>query len=75
LVGAGYSSSRSRGEIVSNAYTCLPKYENGQAAAVGGIEFTIAARSSIANDSSLDVTEQHLHQAMDKAIQYVLSTL
>ncbi len=23
-LGAGYSSSRSRGEIVSNAYSCLP---------------------------------------------------
>jgi hypothetical protein len=27
-LGAGYSTSRNRGEIVSNAYACLPRYDN-----------------------------------------------
>jgi hypothetical protein len=27
-LGAGYSTSRNRGEIVSNAYACLPRYYN-----------------------------------------------
>eukprot|EP01032_Pedospumella_encystans_P009522 gene9522-11200_t len=72
-LGAGYSSDRSRGEIVSNAYTCLPRYEAGSSTAVGGIEFTIAARSSVAQDSSLNKAEDKLHAAMDKALQYVMA--
>lgn len=27
VAGAGYSSSRLVGEIISNAYACLPEYE------------------------------------------------
>lgn len=52
---------------------CYNRYEAGSTTAVGGIEFTIAARSSVAQDSSLNKAEDKLHAAMDKALQYVMT--
>ena len=54
---------------------CVYRYESGSdGKVVGGLEFTIAARSSVPYDASLQKTEQHLHSAMDSALQYVLAT-
>ena len=39
-LGAGYSSSRHRGEVLTNSYGCLPHVE-------GGLEFTMAIRTSV----------------------------
>lgn len=75
-VGAGYSTSRSKGEIVSNAYACLPRYNVTDGShPVGGIEFSIAARGSISYDSGLQQVQERLRVAMRRAIQYVLNDL
>lgn len=42
--------------------------------AVGGVEFTIAARASVLGDNTLKLSEQQLHAAVDIAVQYALST-
>ena len=39
-LGAGYSSLRYRGEVLTNSYGCLPDTE-------GGLEFTLAIRTSV----------------------------
>lgn len=57
--------------FVSAPFIC--RFDAGSAVAVGGIELTIAARASVAQDSSLNQAESHLHSAMDKALQYVLA--
>jgi len=49
------------------------RYAAGATTAVGGIELTIAARASVAQDSSLNKAEDKLHSAMDKALQYVMA--
>ena len=73
--GAGYSTSRYRGEIVSNAYVCLPRYEIDAAHPVGGVELSIAARGSVPNDSGLVQVQGRLQIAMQRVLQYVLSDL
>jgi len=45
--GNGYSTSRLVGEIVTNAYLCLPMKDGG------GIEVTLSAKGSVPNDTSL----------------------
>ena len=48
-LGAGYSTSRSVGEILTNSYACLPS----SASTGAGVEFVISARASVANDGDL----------------------
>lgn len=72
-LGAGYSSSRYVGEIVSNAYACIPAYDSDGTTVIGGLEFTIAARGSIAQDSSLVSVEQHVRDAVSNAVDFVVS--
>lgn len=74
-LGAGYSTSRSKGEIVSNAYACLPRYNVDGSYTLGGIEFSIAARGSVSYDSGLQQVQERLRVAMQRAIQYVLNDL
>ncbi len=69
-LGAGYSSSRYRGEIVSNAYTCFPRYDAGKA--VGGYEFTITVRGSVPNDSSLKQVEAKVLTAFNETVNFLL---
>lgn len=45
-LGAGYSTSRLRGEILTNAYGCFPVRK-------GGLEVIVAARASVPHDTSL----------------------
>ncbi len=65
-LGAGYSSSRQVGEIVSNAYLCLPSTDNG------GAELTVTVRGSVASDYDLSKVEQHVYQAMEQATTFAL---
>lgn len=67
-LGAGYSSSRYVGEIVSNAHACVPTVENGVVA--GGLEVTITVRGSIAKDASLSTVDLRVQAAMDAALQF-----
>eukprot|EP01038_Epipyxis_sp_PR26KG_P011421 gene11421-15305_t len=71
-LGAGYSTSRYRGEIVTNAYTCLPRYDS-EGQVIGGIEFTISGRGSVANDATLIKVEQKLLNAVVNAVDYVMN--
>lgn len=73
-LGAGYSSSRSRGEIVSNAYTCVPKFDETGKEAIGGYEFTISGRGSIPNDYSLVKVEAKLMDAFNQALNFLKDT-
>lgn len=49
------------------------RFDASSGAAVGGLEFTIAARGSVPYDTSLTQVQEKLHQAMDRALQYVLA--
>ena len=57
-LGAGYSTLRSRGEIVTSAYGCIP-FEGG------GIELTITCRGSVPGDTSLKQAEVKVKVAVD----------
>ena len=69
-LGAGYSSSRSRGEIVTAGYTCIPRYGDE-----GGVEFSIAARASVPDDTLLVGAQARLHAAVSSAVAAVASGL
>lgn len=71
-LGAGYSSSRSRGEIVTNAYACIPQI-NEQGQIIDGLEVTINARGSVPYDSSLKKVEQKVYNAVNQAIDIILT--
>jgi hypothetical protein len=63
-LGAGYSSSRSRGEIVTTAYACLPVHGEG-------LEFTISVRGSVPYDSSLKQVEVKVANAVKSIVESV----
>ena len=69
-LGAGYSSSRSRGEIVTAGYTCIPEYEGGGG---GGFELSLAARASAPNDTLLVTAQGRVHAAVSAAVAAVVS--
>mgnify|MGYP003386263457 CR=1 FL=1 len=84
-LGAGYSSSRSKGEILSNAYACLPivgsdgKGKSGSGASIdqtninsNGVEFTIHVRGSIDNDVTLVAVEEQVLEAMVATVNAIV---
>lgn len=70
-LGAGYSTSRNVGEIVTNAYGCLPSYDSESGVIVGGIEFTLTARGSIAKDYDLSIVDGRVQQAVSRAVDFI----
>ena len=72
-LGCGWSTSRYVGEIVSNAYACLPVLDSaGSPVPDEGIEFTMHVRGSIPNDASLKQVEQQVYTAMVQAVTAIL---
>lgn len=69
-LGAGWSTSRYRGEIVGNAYACIPHYDSSDKAK-GGYEFTITIRGSVPNDSSLKEVEQKVYDAFEQTVNFI----
>jgi len=67
-LGAGYSTTRSRGEIVNNAYVCLPGYGIDN----DGIEFTINVRGSVVNDYGLSQAESIVIETMKQVIEAII---
>jgi hypothetical protein len=73
-LGAGYSTSRNRGEIVSNAYACLPVLVPHLRSTLGrGLEFTVSVRGSVPLDSDLQEVETHVKEAVNTVVKYLLS--
>lgn len=73
-LGAGYSSSRNVGEIVTNSYGCIPSYDKESGAVVGGVEFTLTARGSVAKDYDLSLVDPRVQQAVSRAVDFVYET-
>ena len=87
-LGAGYSTSRKVGEIVNNAYACLPvlnKDSQREKRGIGGevdpepdvtvgsgLEFTISVRGSIALDASLSQADLAVFTAVNEAVAALL---
>lgn len=72
-LGAGYSSSRSRGEIVNNAYVCLPFTNSGaDDTSYDGVEFTLSVRGSIPYDSSLLKVQEQVRGAVAEVVQAIM---
>ena len=72
-LGSGWSTSRHRGEIVSNAYACLPTYDEEKGAFVGGVEFTLSVRGSVPNDSSLKAVEQVVATTVNEVVGAIMA--
>ena len=58
-LGAGWSTSRNRGEIITSGYACI-----------NGIEVTIHARGSVDNDTALLQAQKVVKHAVDQAIAF-----
>lgn len=63
-LGAGYSSSRSVGEVLTAGYGCIPAITGQQ----GGWEFTLAARGSVSLDFDLAKAEAAVLAAVEAAL-------
>ena len=76
-LGAGYSSSRHKGEILTNAYACLPVLQkrsddthgdmhdaSRHAVAERGVEFVLSARASVAGDTGLVEAQRVLQEGV-----------
>lgn len=73
-LGAGYSSTRSRGEIVTTAYACFPSLDSrGNPVSGEGFEFTLSARGSVPNDGTLLQVEKIVLEAVQGAVGALLS--
>ena len=74
-LGAGYSSSRLVGEIINNAYVCLPQLDTATGAVVpnSGLEFTISTRGSVPGDTSLNKVDLVVYMAVQEAIAALLN--
>jgi hypothetical protein len=72
-LGAGYSSSRNVGEIMNNAYACLPVLNaDGDPVLNSGYEFTLSVRGSVALDYSLYAAENVVMTAVNETISALL---
>ncbi len=67
-LGAGYSTSRSKGEIVTNAYGCFPSYGQKK-----GIEMTFSVRGSVDYDTSLTLAQEVVLKSVQELMQAVVS--
>lgn len=73
-LGAGWSTSREKGEIVSNAYACLPVLDNyNRPIPNQGYEFTVSVKGSIAQDPTLVAVEQQVHTAMQQTVAAIFN--
>lgn len=71
-LGAGYSSPRTRGEIITNAYACLPMPVGDSGTTTnGGIELSLSVRAS----ENLDVVLERAQDAVLKAIDLIMAHL
>mmetsp|Transcript_8462 Transcript_8462/g.12606 ORF Transcript_8462/g.12606 Transcript_8462/m.12606 type:complete len:481 (-) Transcript_8462:1-1443(-) len=70
-LGAGYSTSRLRGEIVTTVYACIPRRLRSDGSSLPGLELTLSARGSVLHDTSLRTVEKKLLDAVSKAVQYI----
>jgi hypothetical protein len=73
-LGAGYSTSRYRGEIISNVYACIPQFDETGKEAVGGYEFTITVRGSVSYDSSLVQVQTKVLDAFKQSMNFMFDT-
>lgn len=75
-LGAGYSSDRSVGEVVTSVYTCLPMLdEEGEPVPNKGLEFIITARGSMPEDPDVSKAEKAVFLGVQAAIAKVRSAL
>lgn len=65
-LGAGYSATRQRGEILGNNYACLPGPD-------GGVEFIVSARSSVPGDTSLASAEERMQRAVAALTSHLIA--
>jgi hypothetical protein len=67
-LGAGFSSSRNKGEILSNVYACLPHLFSPE----DGIEVTFSVRASEDEDTSLLYAQASIMTALTETIRALM---
>jgi hypothetical protein len=74
--GAGYSSTRSVGEIIDNSYACFPVLDGSGAEPLAnvGVEFVLSARSHIAG-ANMSATIEQAGQVLDAAIAQIVQSI
>ena len=73
-LGAGYSTTRERGEIVSIAYGCLPPVIREDGSGHDGLQISIACRGSVANDVTLVKAQAAVKSSIEEAISFISSS-
>lgn len=65
-LGDGWSLSRAVGEVLTNAYACLPLRGGG------GVEFLVSARASVANDTDTSQADLKLQRAVSSVVEAIV---
>ena len=76
-LGAGYSTSRGRGEIVTSAYACIPPTSTGGVDGNGhnGLQISITCRGSVPHDVTLIKAQKAVKSSVDEAIAFISTEL
>jgi len=69
-LGCGWSTYRLVGEMVSNAYGCIPSSSSSNK---DGVEFTIHVRGSVPGDSSLNIVQEQVLAGMQAVVAAIQS--
>lgn len=73
-LGAGYSTPRTKGEIITNAYACLPIPKGDiDALTEGGIEISLSVRASEVFDVTLERAQEAVLAAVDLIMTHLMS--
>lgn len=71
-LGAGWSSSRLRGEILSATYAAWPVLDSTGAPVIdAGVEFVVVARGSVPQDTTLVQAQADVHAAIGKVVSAI----
>ena len=72
IVGAGYSSSRRVGEVLTNSYGCFPHVRNGEAVLdAAGVEMFVSTRAFVPLDYDVSAAEKVLHRGVACVVEIV----
>lgn len=72
-LGAGYSNSRGRGEIITSVYTCIPEFSGNGSTYQGDFEFTLSVRGSVVGDSSLKLVQAKVAAAVNAIVTAIMN--
>ena len=74
-LGAGYSTSRNRGEIITTAHVCLPATVDTNSSfpvKAAALEFSLSVRGSVLGDTSLQAAQARVLAATQTIVRNIV---